>query len=114
MKLASNSSQRPSEPCWPTENEWTGLNKSVSGRLIKAVPPASVCYRSHPNYNPAACTEVYKKWSSSAFHAADPISLGAPGWGGNSCPPISPNGTSITGDPAAGEKGCTIGKHSVT
>ncbi|KAF2422407.1 FAD-binding domain-containing protein [Tothia fuscella] len=104
---------RPTEACWPSENDWSKLNNTISGRLIKAVPPASVCYSSHPSYNQTACTRVRSQWYSSAFHAADPISLGAPGWSGNSCPPIDANGVSIYGNPTAGARNCTIGKHSV-
>lgn len=57
------------------------------------------------------------QWFSSKFHAADPISLDSPGWSGNSsgvpsCPPISENGTSVTGDPDAGVRGCQQGHYS--
>jgi hypothetical protein len=72
-----------------------------------------VCYQSHTTYNQTACTRVFVQWFSSTFHAANPISLGSPAWGGNSCPPIYGNGTSIYGDPTAGARGCSIGKHSV-
>jgi hypothetical protein len=109
----SDSLQRPNDPCWPAENDWASLNKTISGRLIKAVPPASVCYRSHPNYDAPACGRVFMQWFSSTFHAADPISIDSPFWTGNSCPPIYENGTSIYGDPTAGAKGCKIGKHPV-
>ncbi|TLD15080.1 FAD-binding domain-containing protein [Venturia nashicola] len=57
------------------------------------------------------------QWFSSEFHATDPISLDSPGWSGNisgvpSCPPILENGTSITGDPNAGVRGCQQGHYS--
>lgn len=32
-------------------------------------------------------------------------------WADNPCPPIFENGTSVVGDPDAGEKGCTLGKY---
>lgn len=32
-------------------------------------------------------------------------------WANNSCNPIYPNGTSLTGDIWAGEKGCSIGNY---
>ena len=54
-----------------------------------------------------------ENWFNSTFHASDPISIGFPQWVNDSCPPIFPNGTSVTGDPDAGDKGCTIGGYPV-
>lgn len=34
-------------------------------------------------------------------------------WAGDSCAPIFENGTSVNGDPTAGKKGCSIGRHPV-
>jgi hypothetical protein len=34
-------------------------------------------------------------------------------WANNSCNPIFPNGTSVTGDVTAGQKGCSIGGYPV-
>lgn len=41
----------------------------------------------------------------------DPTSISYPLWAGTPCPPIFPNGTSVGGDPEAGDKGCTLGKY---
>jgi hypothetical protein len=87
------------------------LNESLAGHLIQGNPPASVCYPSEPNYDISACETVRESWFSSSFHAADPISIGWPWWANNSCPPIFPNGTSVTGDEQAGDKGCSIGSY---
>ncbi|PYI03591.1 FAD/FMN-containing dehydrogenase [Aspergillus sclerotiicarbonarius CBS 121057] len=76
-------------------------------------PVASVCYPHEPNYNPAACTAVLSNWTRSAFHAADPVSVDDPAWSNNSCNPIYPNGTSITGNVHAGQQGCSIGNYPV-
>ena len=92
--------------------EWATLNETISGCLIHTVPLASVCYQSEPNYRSEACNAVLANWTSSAFHAADPASVGDLTWTNSSCLPIYPNGTSIGGDPNAGEKGCSMGNFS--
>jgi hypothetical protein len=77
----SNQSQAPDMPCWPSESEWTSLNETVSGRLIKTVPVASVCYPSEPAYNPETCQSVRSNWTTWPFHSADPASVGDPSFG---------------------------------
>lgn len=96
----------PGDDCWPSLEAWNALNSSVEGRLIRGIPPASVCYPQEPNYNPQACQKVVSKWSSSAWHAADPVSVDAPGVH-RGCYPLYENGTNVLGDPTAGIRGCT-------
>jgi FAD/FMN-containing dehydrogenase len=103
----------PLDHCWPSEETFARLNQSVSGRLIRTVPPASVCYTEQPNYDPKACETILTSWFDSAFHYHDPTSVDSPIWAGNPCPPIFPNGTSVTGNPDAGAKGCDIGGYPV-
>ncbi|KIN03275.1 hypothetical protein OIDMADRAFT_40859 [Oidiodendron maius Zn] len=103
----------PSETCWPSTSEWDSLNDTISGRLIRSVPPGSVCYPVQPNYNAEACSLVLASWNSSAFHSSDPISIDSPVWANSSCNPVYPNGTSVAGDPSAGETGCSIGAYPV-
>ncbi|KAF6820887.1 FAD binding domain protein [Colletotrichum plurivorum] len=98
----------PSEPCWPSTDDWSSFNETLSGRLIKTIPPASVCYPSEPNYDEAVCGAVLANWTTSPFHSADPASVPSP-WSNSSCNPIYPNGTSVAGDPDAGKKGCSLG-----
>ncbi|PVH70851.1 hypothetical protein DL98DRAFT_436236 [Cadophora sp. DSE1049] len=86
----------PTVSCWPSETDWNSLNQTLSGRLIRTVAPASVCYPSEPNYDEAACDTVLAGWSKSSFHSADPASV-ASGWSNNTCNPIYSNGTSIAG-----------------
>ncbi|KAF2494539.1 FAD-binding domain-containing protein [Lophium mytilinum] len=103
----------PSSDCWPSATEWSALNDTISGQLIQAVPPASVCYSAQPNYDEDACDHIRSQWFNSSFHAEDPISIDYPVWANNSCNPIFPNGTSVTGDVKAGDKGCSIGDYPV-
>lgn len=57
----------PSDAAWPSASDWAALNTTVSGRLIKVVPLASVCYA--PNYNETECEYVSNNWMSAALHA---------------------------------------------
>jgi hypothetical protein len=106
-------SQTPHDSCWPSELEWSSFNHTLDGALIYPTPPASVCYPSQPNYKEEACALIRSQWFDSTFHGQDPISIDYPIWANNSCNPIYPNGTSITGEVDAGEKGCSIGNYPV-
>ncbi|KAF2281462.1 FAD-binding domain-containing protein [Westerdykella ornata] len=101
----------PNDTCWPSSAEWSAFNDTLSGRLYRGVPPASVCYPSQPNYNEDRCAFVRSQWFNSTWHAEDPISIDYPIWTNNSCNPIYPNGTSLTGDVNAGKRGCSIGNY---
>lgn len=103
--------QIPDSQCWPVAEEWHVLNHSLNGALIRGVPPASVCYTDQPNYDAGACTFIASQWFNSTWHASDPVSIDYPIWTNNSCNPIYPNGTSVTGDAAAGAKGCSLGAY---
>ncbi|KAF3053592.1 hypothetical protein E8E11_002078 [Didymella keratinophila] len=97
-----------------TSNGWISVDKAYTEdddlqencALIRGNPPASVCYPRNPNYNEEACAVVRARWFDSTFHASDPVSVDYPVWTNDSCNPIHPNGTSVTGDPEAGERGC--------
>lgn len=104
--------QTPDDSCWPSTSEWAILKDTLSGRLIKTVPPGSVCYPSQPDYNYAACQYVITHWTTSAFHSSSPSSVSDPFWSNSSCTPIYPNGTSLSGDPDAPSKGCSLGNLS--
>lgn len=103
------STKAPNDPCWPSESAWSSLNETLSGRLIRTVLPASVCYPDEPNYDQAACELVLGNWTASSFHSSDPTSVDQPMFANNSCNPIYLNGMSISGDPDAGKKGCQLG-----
>lgn len=102
----------PTDPCWPSDDEWSSFNKSIDGNLVASVPPAIVCYPG-PAYDETLCNKTLDSWFDSNFHAANPISIDSPLWANNSCNPIFENGTSVTGDPGAGDRGCTIGAYPV-
>ncbi|KAH8196954.1 hypothetical protein TruAng_008881 [Truncatella angustata] len=109
FSTAQNCRCAPTDPCWPAAPEWDSLNATVAGRLIKSVPPGAVCYRARPEYNETACQAVIAGWSTSVWHSSNPVSIPAPAMANDSCNPIYPNGTSVTGDVYAGDRGCDIG-----
>ncbi|KAF1850181.1 FAD-binding domain-containing protein [Cucurbitaria berberidis CBS 394.84] len=101
----------PASSCWPADAEWSSLNTTLNGTLIRGVPPGAVCYPDQPSYDEEACTFVASQWFNSTWHAANPVSVDYPLWTNNSCNPIWPNGTSLTGDVTAGARGCSIGAY---
>ncbi|KAF9697951.1 hypothetical protein EKO04_004506 [Ascochyta lentis] len=101
----------PDDECWPSKSDWSALNTTLSGALIQGIPPGSVCYPNEPNYSEEACATIRTQWFDSTFHASNPVSVDYPVWTNNSCNPIYPNGTSLTGDTNAGVNGCSLGAY---
>ncbi|KAH6689418.1 FAD binding domain protein, partial [Plectosphaerella plurivora] len=99
----------PGDACWPSDIEWAQLNTTVSGRLIKTVAPAASCYPQEPSYNAEQCALIREEWFKDAFHSGNPVSLHSPSATNNSCNPLYPNGTSVSGDVLARAKGCSLG-----
>ena len=50
----------PGDTCWPTREDWAGLNSSIHGRLVATVPIATPCH--DPTYNAAQCKYVQDQW----------------------------------------------------
>lgn len=49
----------PDDADWPSSSEWTGLNKTIEGRLIASVPLGAYCHDLPFNiYNETMCAEV--------------------------------------------------------
>jgi hypothetical protein len=72
---------------WPSNAEWAALNRTVSGRLIKTVPPAASCHSNYPEYDPNTCAYVAAAWGNSTFHDADPVSMDQNNWTEDCCLP---------------------------
>lgn len=90
----------PHTSSWPSESSWDALNKSISGALIKSVPPGGVCHSDQPNYNSDLCPTVQKLWNSSwAFHSDDPVSIAENNWANDTCLPYPQYPCSDTGYP---------------
>ncbi|KAF7951304.1 hypothetical protein EAE96_006625 [Botrytis aclada] len=90
----------PTDGCWPSQHAWQSLNASISGKLIRAIPAAIVCYPG-PQQNLDACSTVVKELSDEELVANDPIALATPI--SNSCPPVDFAAGAIPGNCSIGD-----------
>lgn len=77
----------PGSPSWPPDAEWSALNASISGQLLKPLPPAAVCDTSLSVFNKASCSYVASQYNSSSFHAQDPVSVDQTNFENDACLP---------------------------
>lgn len=53
----------PGDACWPSVDEWNGLNETVNGRLIATIPLASACHDDqYAAYDKERCAELQNGW----------------------------------------------------
>ncbi|KAI9154942.1 FAD-linked oxidoreductase ZEB1 [Paramyrothecium foliicola] len=102
-------SKIPGQDCWPSTEQWNKFNQTISGRLVQTTPPGAVCYPERDEYNETACEALLDEWGSLSYHSSHPSIPQGLLPAKDSCNPIHPNGTSVTGDPMAGERGCSLG-----
>lgn len=50
------------QSCWPSDEEWSSFNSSLSGNLHRTVPFAASCYYDSPYYNSSACAVAEKNY----------------------------------------------------
>ncbi|KAJ4298055.1 hypothetical protein N0V90_005954 [Kalmusia sp. IMI 367209] len=72
---------------WPDIDDWSALNRSTNGALIRASPVAASCYNDSSWSSSVGCDAVQEDWFHSEFHAKQPESIGYPYWANNSCVP---------------------------
>ncbi|KAH7329662.1 hypothetical protein B0I35DRAFT_487662 [Stachybotrys elegans] len=77
----------PGTTSWPTVETWGQLNDTVAGRLMRPVPPGSVCHAEQPFYDEEQCIKVAQQWSVYEFHVQDPISVMWDVYSNNTCLP---------------------------
>ncbi|KAL4744870.1 hypothetical protein BDW72DRAFT_212044 [Aspergillus terricola var. indicus] len=77
----------PGDTDWPTEAEWSQLNTTVGGRLIKTIPLGSPCHGS--SYRAAECEYLQAEWTNPEIHADSPSSFGAPLFQDQACDPFT-------------------------
>ncbi|KAM3504341.1 hypothetical protein MY10362_003613 [Beauveria mimosiformis] len=87
---------------WPSADAWRGLNKTVSGRLLRPATalPGGVCHAGQPNYDEARCASVAEQWETSEFHLADPVSVMSNEFTNYTCLPDPSMPCSAAGYPA--------------
>jgi len=76
-------------PECPTLSEWQELNATIAGALLRPHPPASSCYTTRTEASVTESDDVTKLWSTSAFHANDPVSVGCPNSQNDGCAALS-------------------------
>ncbi|KAG5951673.1 hypothetical protein E4U53_002543 [Claviceps sorghi] len=64
---------RPWEKCWPSHAQWSALNESMQGSLVRTRPAASVCHGS--DYDAAACANLTNLVVDSGWRASNPRTL---------------------------------------
>ena len=74
----------PSDPDWPSEAQWTRLNATVNGNLLKPRPVAAACYPSQvQEYDEDRCAWLINNATNTRFFLDDPLtSLSQWGQGG--------------------------------
>lgn len=77
----------PDSKEWPSDNEWAGLNRSISGQLIKTVPPGAVCHPDQAAFDVLACPSVIAGWKTSVWHTNNPVSSVQDNWNNDTCLP---------------------------
>lgn len=69
---------RPSDPCWPTTDQWSALNSSINGNLVSVRPVADACHR--PGFNLNQCDAVLANNNNSLFRSEQPGAVQWTNW----------------------------------
>lgn len=59
---------------WPLDDEWSQLNSSLGGALLKPVPAAAACYDG-PYHDETQCSFLLRNASRSRFYINDPLTV---------------------------------------
>jgi len=62
---------RPSDPSWPSDGSWQGLDRVVGGQLIKVQSPLAACAASPAG---ASCTDVFRELKN-PYYIGDQVGL---------------------------------------
>ena len=74
----------PGDKSWPTEAEWSSLNLTLGGALLKPVPVSSVCYGG-PGHDASRCNYLVGAAGRSHFYLDDPLTVLSPWTEGGTC-----------------------------
>lgn len=91
----------PGDPSWPSLHDWTSLNSTIDGALIRTVPTASMCWPGNPFNLATTCEVATDKWSNGTWHSQQPESIDYQIYANNTCLPKNASGFSA-------EKGCSM------
>ncbi|OTA99711.1 hypothetical protein M426DRAFT_27251 [Hypoxylon sp. CI-4A] len=62
----------PGEEDWPSDADWTRLNRTLGGALLKPRPAAAACYQG-PDFDAAKCLYLFNNASFSHFWLDEPV-----------------------------------------
>lgn len=81
----------PGDHDWPSVKAWANLNTTVSGRLLRPIPPGAVCHedQSFIPYDVVKCSQVQAGWTDWNFHTVDLVSTGKTNWSNDTCLPFT-------------------------
>jgi len=86
----------PGSMDWPTDHEWSNLNRTIGGDLLDPTPPAAVCYPG-PLYNATLCSNL-TRGSVAHTYLEDPLTVLTQWPQGSTCmPTLSPQGNCTRG-----------------
>ena len=57
----------PGQECWPSVQDWDGLNKTVGGRLTAIYPLGKSCH--DPTFDNATCQAITAQFTNSSWKA---------------------------------------------
>ncbi|KAH8682868.1 hypothetical protein BGZ60DRAFT_479702 [Tricladium varicosporioides] len=78
----------PGSHDWPSDFEWAQLNQTLSGRLIKPIPPGAVCHPDQSTFDSTTCPVVQAGWKTAVWHTNNPVSSIRDNWNNDTCIPI--------------------------
>ncbi|OJJ98365.1 hypothetical protein ASPACDRAFT_1871837 [Aspergillus aculeatus ATCC 16872] len=100
--VAGKCKNTPLDVTWPSDTDWSSLNASIGGHLLRTVPAAASCWPNGHLESSISCNTVQSQWTNALWHASQPDSIDYPIYANNSCLP--PNVTGYVHD-----LGCTTG-----
>ncbi|KAL4876765.1 FAD-binding domain-containing protein [Aspergillus karnatakaensis] len=68
----------PTDPCWPSVRQWSALNQTISGRLLRLRPVGAVCHGAE--YNEERCAEAMNNTMSTLWRVTQPGALMTQNW----------------------------------
>ncbi|KAK1757004.1 6-hydroxy-D-nicotine oxidase [Echria macrotheca] len=78
----------PGSHDWPAADEWTKLNTSLNGALLRPDPPAAACYPSDARYNATTCRWLLGQARQTGFWIDDPLVVLTQWPQGSTCPAV--------------------------
>lgn len=80
----------PSEPCWPSPQQWSEFNATLGGKLITTVPIGSVCHTrgEYAAYDANSCADLISDWAFPVTHYETSSSPMASWFANFSCDPF--------------------------